>query len=221
MVAIHDFGGTRPMAGFFGRFVTRYKVQELLDEQATHLARSAQILADMVSADSAARTELNRHLHQIENEADSANHLVLQEIGSRFILPYDRGDLIELTAQIDTCVDMIDEAGNNLVLYKIGEVHGRLFEMTDIIIQCAEHATTAVGKLKKIEPSIRTEWLEINNLENRADQIYRELVTDLFESDRSGKEILAHKITLDSFEAAVDSFETLASGIELLTLKES
>lgn len=91
--------------------------------------------------------------------------------------------------------------------------------MTDIIIQCAEHATTAVGKLKKIEPSIRTEWLEINNLENRADQIYRELVTDLFGSDRSGKEILAHKITLDSFRAAVDSFETLASGIELLTLE--
>ncbi|QOQ39457.1 DUF47 domain-containing protein [Trueperella pecoris] len=209
------------MAGFFGRFNGQHAVQGLLNEQATHLVRSAKVLADMVSADSAARADLNVKLHDIENQADTASHMVLKEVGTRFILPYDRGDLIQLTGQIDTCVDMIDEAGNNLVLYRIGEVPSRLFEMTDIIIQCAEHAVTAIGKLKKIEPSIRTEWLEINNLENRADQIYRELIIDLFASERSGKDILARKITLDSYEAAVDSFETLASGIELLTLKES
>ncbi|MCI7304972.1 MAG: DUF47 family protein [Trueperella sp.] len=209
------------MAGFMSRFATQHKVQDLLNEQATFLVQSARVLADMVAAGTTSRIELNRSLHQIENDADACNHRVLQEIGSRFILPYDRGDLIELTGQIDTCVDIIDEAGNNLVLYKIGEVHDQLYEMADIIIQCAEHAVNAVGKLKKIEPSIRTEWLEINNLENRADRIYRELIIDLFESERSGKEILAHKITLDSYEAAVDSFETLASRIELLTLKES
>ncbi len=160
-------------------------------------------------------------MHEIENDADTASHQVLKEVGSRFVLPYDRGDLIHLTSEIDDCVDAIDEAGDNLVLYRIGEVSPKVHEITDIIVQCAEHAVVAVAKLKKIEPSIRTEWLNINNLENRADALYRELIVDLFASDRTPKELIASKITLDSFEAAVDSFEELAAAVELLTLKES
>ena len=209
------------MSSFFGRFSGQHEVQALLNKQASHLVRAAKTLAKMVSADSKSRADLNVTLHQIENEADVASHQVLKEVGSRFVLPYDRGDLIHLSSEIDDCVDAIDEAGDNLVLYRIGEVSSKVHEITDIIVQCAEHAVVAVAKLKKIEPSIRTEWLNINNLENRADALYRELIVDLFASDRTPKELLASKITLDSFEAAVDSFEELAAAVELLTLKES
>lgn len=209
------------MSGFLGRFSGQHEVQELLNAQATHLVRAAKVLAEMVSADSHSRTELNEKLHEIENDADTASHQVLKEVGSRFVLPYDRGDLIRLTGAIDDCVDAMDEAGDNLVLYRIGEVSPKLHEITDIIVQCAEQAVVAVGKLKKINPSIRNVWLEINNLENRADVLYRELVTHVFDSDRTPKELIASKITLDSFEDAVDSFEELAATVELLTLKES
>ncbi|WP_394262488.1 DUF47 domain-containing protein [Trueperella sp.] len=209
------------MVSLLGRFSGTHEVQELLNEQASHLVRSAKALAEMVSADSKTREELNIKLHEIENEADTASHKVLHEVGTRFVLPYDRGDLIHLTGKIDDCVDSIDEAGDNLVLYRIGEVPEKIHEMTDIIVQCAEHSVVAIKKLKKIEPSIRTEWLEINNLENRADGLYRELIQDLFEGDSTPKELLSRKIALDRFEKAVDRFEELAAAIELLTLKES
>ena len=81
------------MSGFLGRFSGQHEVQELLNAQATHLVRAAKVLAEMVSADSHSRTELNEKLHEIENDADTASHQVLKEVGSRFVLPYDRGDL--------------------------------------------------------------------------------------------------------------------------------
>ncbi|MFP7696334.1 DUF47 domain-containing protein [Trueperella sp. LYQ143] len=209
------------MGNLFGRFKGQHEVQKLLNEQANHLVRAAAALSELTSADPAARPKLNIQLHEIENDADSASHQVLQEIGTSFVLPFDRGDLINLTGQIDNCVDMIDEAGNNVVLYKIEDLPEKIFEMTDIIRSCAERAVNAVGKLQRIDQSIRSEWLEINNLENRADTLYLDMVVELFNSDADAKEIIVRKILLDSFEAAVDSFEELASWIELLTLKES
>lgn len=138
------------MSSFFGRFSGQHEVQALLNKQASHLVRAAETLAKMVSADSKSRADLNVVLHEIENEADVASHQVLKEVGSRFVLPYDRGDLIHLTTEIDDCVDAIDEAGDNLVLYRIGEVSPKVHEITDIIVQCAEHAVVAVAKLKKL-----------------------------------------------------------------------
>lgn len=209
------------MSKLFGSLRGKHPVQDLLNEQVSHTVRAAAALADMVRADSAERAAINKRLHAVENEADSAAHNVLREVGTNFILPFDRGDLIQLTNDIDNCVDMIDEAGNNLVLYKVTQIPEKVYEMSDIISQCAERAVTATGKLQKIEPSIRNEWLEINNLENRADSLYQDLLAALFASDVSAKQLFISKIVLDSFEAAVDSFESLASTIELLTLKES
>ncbi|WP_164712423.1 DUF47 domain-containing protein [Trueperella bialowiezensis] len=193
----------------------------LLNEQAEHLVRAAKVLAKMVAADSKTRTDMNTQLHEIENSADEASHRVMQEVGSRFALPFDRADLLSLSCRIDDCVDAIDEAGDNLVLYRIGPVPAGVYEIADILIECAEHAVHAIKKLKKSDPALRTEWLQIHNLENRADGIYRELIIELFSSDPTPKALLTSKIALDSFEAAVDAFEQLAVAIELLTLKES
>lgn len=209
------------MSTFLGRVAGQREVQDLLNAQADHLVRAAKILAEMVSADSATRPALNVQLHEVENDADTASHEVVKEVGSRFVLAYDRGDLIALSGAIDDCVDAIDEAGDNLVLYRIGSAPRKLYTIADIILECAEHAVAAVGHLRKLKPSIRAHWLEIHNLENRADALYRELIIDLFESDPSPKELIAAKIAFDSFEAAVDSFEQLANAIELLTIKES
>lgn len=209
------------MSRFFSRFSGQHNVQELLNAQASHLVLAANALAEMVRANSPSRKDLNASLHSIENDADTALHNVLQEVGSRFVLPYDCGDLIHLSNAIDNCVDAIDEAGDNLVLYRIGKLPPKIHQMADIIVQCAEYAVIAVGKLRKIDSSIRTTWLEINNLENRADSLHRDLTIELFNSDFTPKELLAGKITLDSFEIAVDTFEELAAAVELLSLKES
>lgn len=39
-----------------------------------------------------------------------------------FVLPFDREDLFEVASGIDDCVDYMDEAGDNIVLYKPGKL---------------------------------------------------------------------------------------------------
>jgi uncharacterized protein Yka (UPF0111/DUF47 family) len=64
-------------------------------------------------------------------------------------------------------------------------------------------------------------WIEINRLENQADQIYRRLVAELFNDGKDAIAVLKLKEVVDELEAAADAFETVANTVESIAVKES
>lgn len=194
---------------------------KLLGKQGSYLSECAQLLTDMVPADLEARTEINTRLHATENAADEASHKLMKKINQTFVLPYDRDDLYRLSSKLDDCIDYMDEAGDNTVLYKLGSLPEGAAKQIEILVECAEMTAKIVEKLNKIDDNTRAYWIAINDLENKADKIYRKMLGELFTSDHDPLEVMKMKLVIDALERAVDSFEELANVIETIAIKES
>ncbi len=193
----------------------------LLRVQSQFLVEAADLLGQVISADPASRIELNNSLHKVEHKADEACHTVLNKINQSFVLPFDREDLYTLSIVMDDCLDLMDEAGDNIVLYKPGSLPKGVQTQVEILRNCARLTHEIMGRLSVIDASTRDYWIEVNQLENQGDQIYRAMVSELFENATDALEVLRIKLVLDVIENAIDAFEHLSGTVESIAIKES
>ena len=63
--------------------------------------------------------KIAERLRALEHEADEATHAVLKKVNSSFITPFDREDIHDLAANLDDCMDHIEETADLIVLYRI------------------------------------------------------------------------------------------------------
>lgn len=194
---------------------------DLLTEQSSFLVLAAERLTAVVNAEAGARRELNHALHDAEQGADEACHEVLKVVNQSFVLPFDREDLYSLTSAIDDVVDLIDEAGDNVVLYKPTTLPQGVHTQIEYLTACASLTHELIGGLSSINESIRSFWIEINDLENKGDKLYRSMIADLFDGTTDALEVLRVKSVMDALENALDAFESLAGTVEAIALKES
>lgn len=194
---------------------------ELLADQSQYLVQAADMLTKIIGAEPQNRAELNDQLHQVEHRADEACHTVLRKVNQSFVLPFDREDLYELASVVDDCVDLMDEAGDNIVLYKPGKLPDGVNTQVEILRNCAALSHDIMGRLAVIDENTRDFWIEINQLENQGDQVYRKMVSALFENSTDALEVMKVKLVLDVIEDAIDAFEKLSSTIESIAIKES
>jgi len=194
---------------------------ELLTTQSQFLIKSADLLGQVIGADPQSRIELNDKLHKAEHGADEACHAVLHKINQSFVLPFDREDLYTLSIVMDDCVDFMDEAGDNIVLYKPGSLPDGVLTQVEILRNCAKLTHDIMGRLAVIDSGTRDYWIEINQLENQGDQVYRAMVSELFDGATDALEVLRVKLVLDAIENAIDGFERLSGTVESIAIKES
>ncbi|MCW2543560.1 MAG: hypothetical protein JWM40_1112, partial [Frankiales bacterium] len=79
------------------------------------------------------------------------------------------------------------------------------------------HAMARLRTLQHLEPY----WIEVNRLENEADQIYRRTVARLFNGEYDALTALKLKDVAEELEAAADALEDVADAVETIAVKES
>ena len=193
---------------------------DILTQSAQCLVRGSALLVEILNADAEQRKVLAAELHAVENEADGYTHQLYRKLNQTFVTPLDRDDLYLLASSMDDCMDYMDEAGDLIVLYRIGEVPKRVVAQVNVLQRCAELTAEAAPRLKSMD-SLRDYWVEINRLENEADRAYRRLLADLFDKEDDPKRIIKLKDIITSLEKGVDAFETLANAVETIAVKES
>ena len=95
---------------------------DLFTQQAEQLVKGVDILSSLYAASPEERVALRDTLHEVEHRGDELNHEVIQRINQSFITPFDREDLSTLAAHLDDCMDLLDEAGDLIVLYGLGDL---------------------------------------------------------------------------------------------------
>ncbi|WP_043535756.1 DUF47 domain-containing protein [Actinomyces polynesiensis] len=197
---------------------------DLLSTQARELVTGVGLLAEMLGASPTERVALRDRLHEVEHAGDEVNHQVVRRLNLSFVTPFDREDLGFLAARLDDCMDLLDEAGDLIVLYGLtdipDDVAALLASQVDVLARCAEQTAEAMPGLKS-PLSLRDYWVEINRLENEGDQAYRMTLTTLFESGLDPVTIIKLKDVVEVLERCADAFEDLANGIETIAVKES
>jgi predicted phosphate transport protein (TIGR00153 family) len=150
-----------------------------------------------------------------------ATHEIIRRVNSSFITPFDREDIHGLAATLDDCMDLMDAAVDLIVLYRIGELPAGVSDQVEVLARMSELTADAMPRLRSMK-DLAEYWIEINRLENQADQIYRRLLAELFNGNHlDAITVMKHKEVIEELEAAADAFEKVAHKVESIAVKES
>lgn len=191
----------------------------LLRASAEHLADACDLVAQIVAADRPRREELREELHAAEHAADESHHELQRLINATFVTPLDREDLLLIASHLDDCVDLVDEVGDCIVLYQVGALPPACTRLVEILRRCAELTTQAMGGLRSLR-HLREYWVEVNSLENEADQLYRATIAQLFAEETDPIRLIKVKEVVERLESSTDAFENLANAVEAVALRE-
>ena len=155
-----------------------------------------------------------------EHAGDEVTHAIMRELNESFITPFDREDIYRLASSLDDVMDAMEAAVDLVVLYQIGELPPEVADQVDVIERAAELTAAAMLKLRSMK-DLSEFWIELNRLENQADQVYRRLLARLFSGDFDALTVMKIKEVVDQLEGAADAFEHVANTVETIAVKES
>jgi uncharacterized protein len=193
---------------------------DMFTAAANNALDAAVVLTQLVNADAAKRPELARQLTDLEHVGDHATHDIMRALNTCFITPFDREDIAYLAGRLDDVVDDIEAAGDLTVLYRLGELPTAVHQQARLLEEAARVTSEAMGRLKTLQ-RLEDYWITINEIENRADAVYRALLADLFNSGSDVITMIKIKEVVDQLESAADAFEHVANVVQSIAAKES
>lgn len=185
-----------------------------------NLVVGASLLKDLLGADPHERSAIAEKMRAAEHAGDEATHAIMRELNETFVTPFDREDIYRLASSLDDVMDAMEAAVDLVVLYNIGDLPREIADQVDVLERAAELTADAMPRLRSMK-DLSEFWIELNRLENQADQIYRRILAKLFSGDFDALTVLKLKEVVDQLEAAADAFEHVANTVETIAVKES
>ena len=195
---------------------------DMFAKSAAFLVEGSRELTKMLGAGVDERESIAARMREIEHNADDSTHEIIRKVNSSFITPFDREDIHGLASALDDCMDLMDATVDLIVLYRIGELPSGVSDQVEVLSRMSELTADAMPRLRSMK-DLGEYWIEINRLENQADQFYRRLLADLFNGEFGSDAITVMKLkeVIEELEAAADAFEAVAHKVEAIAVKES
>jgi uncharacterized protein len=160
-------------------------------------------------------------IHQIEHAGDDLTHKILTRLNQTFITPLDREDIHQLASSLDDVLDFIYAAGTRLVIYRISVAPPAAGDLAKIILAQCQELQSAVSLLQKKNGNVLAHCVEINRLENEADQVSQRAIAKLFDHEKDPITLIKTKELLEFLERATDKAEDVANVLETVVLKNT
>ncbi len=192
---------------------------DLLSESAKNLVNGAELLAEMLPT-GVDRTEIASRMREAEHQGDETTHGIVRKVNTTFVTPFDREDIYRLANGLDDVMDFMEEAVDLVLLYEIEELPDDIANQVEVLQRAAELTADAMPRLRTMR-DLEEYWIEINRLENDGDKSYRRIVAKLFNGQYDALTVMKLKDVVDSLEAAIDAFESVANIVEQIAVKES
>jgi uncharacterized protein len=157
-------------------------------------------------------------IKEVEHKCDFLTHGIIQRLNRTFVTPLDREDIHALARSLDDVMDSIDAAATLVRLYRLDTVRFGARELASIITSSTHQVRLALDALEK-HKGILGHAVEINRLENEADRIHQQAVSQLFDDEHDPLTVMKWKEALDFLEDATDRCEDVANVLEGVMVK--
>lgn len=206
-------------ANMFGRLIPREaRFFDLFEQQSQHIVEAADLLHALVHHFNDARAKLHA-IKEVEHLGDQITHEIVRRLNTTFITPIDREDIHALATRLDDVLDYIEAGAERLVVYRIKEPTSACRALTDVITKIVRAMGHAVRCLRTMDPGFHEHAVEVNRLENAADELLRDSLAALFEESTDPIEIIKWKEIYETLEIVTDRCEDVANVIEGIILK--
>lgn len=199
------------------------KFFDLFDKQAENLLEGAQLFNKIINTPDISRDNVDK-MHAIEHRGDEINHNILNMLNESFITPFDREDIFSLAQNMDNIIDGIYMITNRFYLYKILTPSEESKKLALIIENSAKAVSKVVNYLRSNKNMKETlkQCVEINRLENMADEIRDEAISRIL-NDENANPILVikQKELFEEAENVTDMCEHVANVVESIIVKNN
>ena len=198
------------------------KFFDLFEEGARNLVRAA-ILLDELMDEWHLLGERVQEIIELEHHGDNITHRIIAELHSTFVTPIDREDIAQLAQRLDDVLDAIEAAAVRMLIYDIQKPTERAKQLTDILVSVTSEVGKAIPRLRRRRElnHMRQHCIEINRLENEADEIRRSGLAELFHDHIELSEVIKWREIYEHMENAVDRCEDIADILEGVAIKRA
>lgn len=193
----------------------------LLENESKNVLEASIIFLEMLRNYETLEDKQNR-IKAIEHQGDDYVHEIFEELNKAFITPIDHEDISKLASAFDDVLDHIDGTAMRLILYEIKKPEENMIKLAEVLVKQTTELNTALSGLRNIKNprEIEKRCIEVNRLENYADDIYKSSVAELFKRT-DAVEIMKLKEIYERLELATDECEDAANVISDIVVKNS
>jgi predicted phosphate transport protein (TIGR00153 family) len=172
------------------------------------------LFSDLSNADQ------TQKIHRLETEADELTRDIFAELNKTFITPLDREDMQRIASKIDDVIDFMDGIAARVYSYQITTPPPYCEEMAKELVKATKEVQYMISKLQRMKNSkdMIEHCRNTSDIEHTVDDLYREAIKELFESDDAIK-IIKLKDIYETMETASDRCVDVADVIEDIVLK--
>jgi len=194
---------------------------DLFEQQATIVKEAAEQLV-ILTEDFTNVKEKRHEIEKLEHKGDQITHDIYEHLNLTFITPLEPEEISRLASSLDEVLDYIDGTSEMMLYFSIEATDSYMVELAKIIhLQCIEIEEAVRGIRKISNPKyIEERCIEINRLENLADDVLAHAITDLFHTQHAIT-IIKLKDIYEHLEQATDYSEDVANVLSDIAIRHS
>ena len=198
------------------------KFYDFFEKDAANLVTAAKELMDFFADYDDVENKVLRFV-ELEHEGDAITHQIIGQLHRTFVTPLDREDIALLANSLDDVMDFIEAAARTAVLYRVAQPTGRARELTAIIVKMVNELDRAIPQLRHRSEfkHILEHCVEVNRLENEADNVHHAALAELFDKETDIADIIKWREIYELLESAADRGEDVANVLEGIVMKHA
>ncbi len=194
---------------------------ELFEQLAGPVVEAADKLEQMISK-KADPAMTYKEIKGLEHKGDSITHQIYEHLNRTFITPLDPLEISRLASALDDVLDYIDDSAEKLLIYGVKEYDKTMEEFARIIKLSAVQLQIAVKEIRSFKNNSALEScsIEVNRLENMADDLLSHSIQKLFAMDDPMTTIKLKDI-YECLEIATDKCEDVVNVLSDISIRHS
>ncbi len=194
---------------------------DLFEQQAMIVKEAAEQLV-VLTEDFTNVKEKRHEIEKLEHQGDQITHDIYEQLNRTFITPLEPEEISRLASTLDEVLDYIDGATEKMFYYGIEATDAHMVELAKLIHMQTVELEEAVKGIRSIKDPryIEERCIEVNRLENLADDVLAHAVTDLFRTQHAIT-IIKLKDIYEHLEQATDYAEDVANVLSDIAIRHS
>ncbi|MDF0668156.1 MAG: DUF47 family protein [Nitrospira sp.] len=160
-------------------------------------------------------------IKEVEHVGDGITHDIALRLNQTFLTPLDREDIHDLASALDDILDAVEAVADRFAMYRITQPTESAIRLADILHQASVAVGRGVDHIAMSHEEVKEYSVQVNSLENEADRVSRDAISELFEKETNPIAVIKWKEIYETFEEGTDRCEDVANVIERIVLKQS
>lgn len=159
-------------------FFKKCDFYKMMSDQANKTQEGLEALVDFINNPT---QENGQKVNKIEEEADEARRILVDDLNRTFVTPIDREDIFSLSRSVDDVIDYAKTTVEEMMVLDI-KPDEYIKQMVGELCQASKDVAYAVKNIKE-HPGVCIEHIiKAKKAENKIERIYRGALVDLFKS---------------------------------------